>query len=313
VLGFLSYTPIVHIEIGPLSISPHGVGIAVGFLLGARLMLPEANRKGIRDEQVYSLLTRAAIGAIIGARLAYVINHAGEYDSILDAFKVWQGGISLLGGIAGAILLALPKMRSERLSFWKVMDAAAPGIALGVIVGRIGDLIVADHLGKTTDFFLGYKCPAAATASPCAGSSQGLNAGAVVHQTALYDFFSSILLLAFLLRLRRKPRYDGFLILVFGLWYGAMRIVEDFLREDTRHFGLTGSQWTSIFVVLVCAFGLLLYRKTPPFAQWDKLALPDEANVTALPPDPMDKALPSHHEAEGDATGSVPPTPHPEE
>ncbi|MBV8161957.1 MAG: hypothetical protein JO265_13620, partial [Acidimicrobiia bacterium] len=65
-LGFLAYHPLVHVKLGPLSISPHGVGIAVGFLAGARLMLPEANRKGIGDDQVYALLTRAAIGAIVG-------------------------------------------------------------------------------------------------------------------------------------------------------------------------------------------------------------------------------------------------------
>src|SRR5947199_6375742 len=175
VLGAISYHPIVHVHIGPLSISPHGVGIAAGFLLGARLMLPEANRRGITDNQVYAVLTRAAIGAIIGARLAYVINHLGDYPSVWEALKIWHGGISLLGGFAGAILLALPKMRSERLSFWKTMDAAAPGMALGVIIGRIGDLIVGDHLGKSTSFFLGYKCPLkfgvpdpSATASPCA-------------------------------------------------------------------------------------------------------------------------------------------------
>src|SRR3954463_11911552 len=168
-LAAISYDPIVHVKLGPLSISPHGVGIAVGFLLGARLMLPEAKRKGIDEDTVYSLLTRAAIGAIVGARIAYVINHAGDYNSVVDALKVWQGGISLLGGIFGAIIAALPKMRRDRLSFWKVMDAAAPGMALGVLVGRIGDLIVGDPLGKTTSFFLGYKSPPLPvdTASPC--------------------------------------------------------------------------------------------------------------------------------------------------
>src|SRR5947208_16899229 len=108
-LAAVSYHPIVHVHLGPLSISPHGVGIAVGFLLGARLMLPAANRAGIRDEQVYALLTRAAIGAIVGARLAYVVNHLGDYSSVTEVLKVWPGGISLLGGFAGAIILALPK------------------------------------------------------------------------------------------------------------------------------------------------------------------------------------------------------------
>src|SRR5207245_2827244 len=69
-LAYLSYHPLVRVHLGPLSISPHGVGIAVGFLLGARLMLPAAAKRGISEEEVYGLLTRAAIGAIVGARLA---------------------------------------------------------------------------------------------------------------------------------------------------------------------------------------------------------------------------------------------------
>ena len=269
-LEAISYHPIVRIHLGPLSISPHGIGIAVGFLIGARLMVPAAERKGITAEQVYALLTRAAIGAVIGARLAYVANHLSDYGSILEALKVWKGGISLLGGIFGAIALALPKMRSERLSFWKVMDAAAPGIALGIIIGRIGDLVVADHLGKTTSFFLGYKCPAVDTASPCYGSTTGGGFGHVVHQTALYDFFDTIVLLGVLLRLRQRHRYDGFLIIVFGAWYGAMRVVEDFLREDVRHFGLTGSQWSALVTVAVCLWALFFLRRTPKWGRWDE-------------------------------------------
>jgi len=273
----ISYHPIVRIHLGPLSISPHGIGIAVGFLIGARLMVPAAERKGITAEQVYALLTRAAIGAVIGARLAYVANHLSDYGSILDALKVWKGGISLLGGIFGAIALALPKMRSERLSFWKVMDAAAPGIALGIIIGRIGDLIVADHLGKTTDFFLGYKCPYVQTASPCIP-------GTVVHQTALYDFFDTIVLLGALLRLRQRDRYDGFLIVVFGAWYGAMRVVEDFLREDVRHFGLTGSQWTALVTVAVCLWALFFLRRTPEWGRWDEAGETEDKPSAASQP-----------------------------
>lgn len=263
-LAAIGYDPIVHIELGPFSISPHGIGIAVGFLLGARLMVPAAERKGISPDTVYSLLTRAAIGAIVGARVAYVVNHASEYDSVLDALKIWQGGISLLGGFAGAILFALPEMRKRKLSFWKVMDAAAPGMALGVIVGRIGDLIVGDHLGKPTDFFLGYKCPPANvdTASPCLGD--------IVHQTALYDLILTVGLLALLLRLRRTPRWDGFLIFAFATYYGIGRVIEDFLREDVRRLGLTGSQWSALAVVLVSIYILAVRRRTPGWGRWEE-------------------------------------------
>jgi len=264
VLAYISYHPVVRI----LRISPHGVGIAVGFLLGARLMLPEAKRKGITEEDVYALLTRAAIGAIIGARVAYVVNHLSDYNHPLDALKIWQGGISLLGGIFGAVLLALPEMKKRQLSFWKVMDSAAPGMALGVIIGRIGDLIVGDHLGKPTHFFLGYKCPPPNinTASPCVGT--------VVHQTALYDFLLTIPLLLLLLYLRKptkdgRPRYDGFLLFVFATWYGVGRLIEDFLREDVRHFGLTGSQWSAAATMAVCLFVIFVRRRTPKWGRWD--------------------------------------------
>lgn len=264
-LGAISYHPIVHIVLGPLRISPHGIGIAVGFLLGARLMMPEAARKGIDEDTVYTVLVRAAIGALIGARVAYVINHLGDYrGDVLGIFKVWEGGISLLGGIFGAILLALPVARRLRVDAWRMLDAAAPGIALGILVGRIGDMVVGDHLGKPTSFFLGYRCQDGVdTASPCIGT--------VVHQPHLYDLIFVTVLLVVLLKLRRSaPRYDGFLILVFGACYGVARVIEDFFRIDETHgTGLTGSQWTAIVTVAICTAWMLFVRRTPRWGHWE--------------------------------------------
>lgn len=65
VLGALDYDPIVRIDIGPLSISPHGIGIAVGILAGAWLMRPAARAQGISDE-----LLRACIVAVVGVFFA---------------------------------------------------------------------------------------------------------------------------------------------------------------------------------------------------------------------------------------------------
>jgi phosphatidylglycerol:prolipoprotein diacylglycerol transferase len=289
-LASFTYSPIVHIPIGPLRISPHGVGIAVGFLLGARLMLPEAEKKGISEDTVYTVLIRAAIGALIGARVAYVINHLGDYSGDpLGVFKVWEGGISLLGGIFGAILLALPVARKLRVDAWRMLDAAAPGLALGIMVGRIGDMIVGDHLGKPTSFFLGYRCQAGVeTASPCIGD--------VVHQPHLYDLFFATLLLVLLLRLRRAaPRYDGFLILVFGACYGVARFIEDFFRIDETHgTGLTGSQWTAVATTLLCSAWLLFVRRTPRWGHWKA----DDGAAGSDTDEGMPRLTPQPHQSE---------------
>ena len=264
-LGAIAYDPIVQIEVGPLDLSPHGIGIAVGFLCGAALMLRAAERKGIGEDDVYSILLRALVGSIVGARLAYVINHFSDFESPVEIFQVWRGGISLLGGIIGGIAASCLWARRHRISFWKATDAAAPGLALGIVVGRIGDLVVADHLGTPTRFFLGYLCPGASveTASPCPP-------GVVVHQTALYDLLLTAVLLGLLLWLRRRPHFDGFLIVTFGAVYGAQRLLEDFFREDVRRFGLTGSQWTASVTVLLCLYVLLVTRGTPAWGRWDE-------------------------------------------
>lgn len=256
-LAFIRYDPIVNLHVGPLAISPHGIGIAVGFLCGAWLMRPDARRRGISDEQLYEMLLRAAIGAVVGARVAYVANHLGSYDKPLEWFAVWKGGISLLGGIFGAIVFAYPLMRAYRLRFLSVMDAAAPGLALGILIGRMGDLAVGDHLGKPTEFFLGFECTGANTASPCVAPT-----GSAVHLPALYDLVSVAGLLVVLLILRRRPRVRGSLIVVFAVWYGIARVVEDFFRVDVTHgTGLTGSQWSALLTVVVAlAYGMRLVR-----------------------------------------------------
>jgi hypothetical protein len=85
-----------------------------------------------------------------------------------------------------------------------------------------------------------------------------------LHQTALYDLFSTTLLLAVLLFLGRKVRNTGFLITIFTVWYAAMRVITDFLRVDRRYFELTGSQLMSIAVGVICMYLLVRYRGAPP-------------------------------------------------
>src|SRR5262245_36618598 len=96
-LAFLRYGPTVHFKLGPFNVSPHGVGIAVGFLLGSSFFLSWCRKSQLNDDQIYNLINRAAVGSIIGARLAYVMIRPGDFTNPLKIFAVWEGGISLLG------------------------------------------------------------------------------------------------------------------------------------------------------------------------------------------------------------------------
>ena len=111
------------------------------------------------------------------------------------------------------------------------MDAAAPGFPLGLIFGRIGDLVIGDHLGGPTRFFLGWRYRGGEL--PGCPPSGCPRIGEVVHQTALYDFINVLILFPVVMLLARKRRPDGWLIMFTATWYGGARFLEDF-----RHLAL---------------------------------------------------------------------------
>lgn len=276
-------------------------------------MVRRARTRGGPDENdIWNVLFWALIGAIVGARFGYVLGHVSQVtdggDDILGIFKVWEGGISLIGGITGAVLFALPYMFKRNMGFWRTMDLAAPGLALGIVIGRIGDMIIGDHLGKPTDFALGWRCLGSEGQPPTpaesylgalqAGEPPSLGCyGLVLHQTALYDFFSTLALLGVLLWLGTKVRNTGFMIIVFTCWYGAMRVVTDFLRVDRRYLGLTGSQLMSLAVGLACLYLLIRFRGAPP--RWGRGEPP---GAPAPVPAPVGAGAPA---TQGDIEGDL--------
>ena len=270
---------------GDFAVSPHGIGIAVGFLFGAWILQHEGPKRGLTVEHINSMVFWALIGTIIGARLFYVIGHFSEFDSVGEMLALWNGGLTLLGGIAGAVLVNIPLMRRYGYSFFQVMDGAVIGLAFGIAFGRIGDLIIGDHLGKPTSWALafayeggqpaGFSCVAEVcrttleagqvltfergSATLTSATGELLGSGVGVHQTALYDMFFATCIFLVLYVLSRSPRRLGILTLTFGAAYGAARVLEDFLRVDKRIFGMTGSQWTGLTVSVICIVTLIVW------------------------------------------------------
>lgn len=262
IIASVGWKVLPEIDLGPLSVSPHGIGIAIGYAAGGALLARRAERMhGIKRDDVWNMLMWAVLGVIVGARMFYVVGHIGDYfPNVLDIFKIRQGGIVFYGGVFGGIVAAVPYMRKHQLPFWKLMDAAAPGFPLGLIFGRIGDLVIGDHLGTTTSMPWGFRYEGGYGCVPAdCLPDRVLPIGTVVHQTALYDWVNVLILFPVVLLLSRKRRPDGWLILFVATWYGGFRFLEDFARTSPTYLGFSGTQWVSLTLIVVG--GALLVRR----------------------------------------------------
>ncbi len=275
-------------------ISPHGVFIAIGFMIGAWLFGKLGPSRGIEEKAINSVVLWSLIGAIVGARVFYLIGHWSEFSpKPIESFYIWKGGITLLGGIAGAVIANAINIRRYKLRFWQVADAIAAPLALGIAVGRIGDLIIGDHLGKPTSWFLAWKYKSGTLAPPWLlaqgewrddlkggltefisrdgarlvrnSDATTIASGVGVHQTAMYDMFLAWGLFALLWWFTSKSRREGLAAILFAIYYGCCRLLEDSLRIDKRWGPFTGSQWTALAVVIVCVgiWGYLALSKRP--------------------------------------------------
>jgi phosphatidylglycerol:prolipoprotein diacylglycerol transferase len=247
-------------------------------------MIREVRRRGFDVDKVSSVLTWALFGALLGARLFTIPAHIGTMGYGWDDVIGVTGSYSILGGYAGGILVGALRMRMLRLPVLPLMDMAAPGLAIGAVVGRIGDLAIVEHLGSATTFFLGYTVkPGYDIASQhddleCIDATA--DAGGICgtfHHTALYDLIGAAVLLIVLLWLRRhwgRVRY-GQLFAVWMIWYGFQRFLIDFTRLTATESGdpqiiadgvigpLTGSQWGALGLGLLGVILLLVFRRNP--------------------------------------------------
>ncbi|WKZ81596.1 MAG: prolipoprotein diacylglyceryl transferase [Acidimicrobiia bacterium] len=274
-LASVSYPPIPIFEIGPIRLSLHGVMAGVGFLVGAMLMIREARRRGFDEEKITSVLTWALVGSLVGARYFTVPAHLDE--GLVEALRPF-GTFSIMGGFAGGILVGAWRMRRLGIDVAAHMDMASFGLAIGTVIGRIGDLFIVEHLGARTDFFLGYLVKPGYDLAPQHDGLEVLceTAGdcGPYHHAALYDLFGAALLLGLLYLLARnwsRIRY-GVLILVWAAWYGMQRFLIDFVRNtdlpgaDATAGPFTWNQWTGLTASLL-ALGLVAWlvvgRRTP--------------------------------------------------
>ena len=220
--------------------------LALAFAVCTLLALSQAKKEGLKGNFVIDLAIVLILFGIAGARLLYVLQNIEYFiNSPLEIFMIFEGGLSVYGGIIAAFFGGLWFIKWRKEDFWKVADFIAPYIMLGQTIARIGCFLNGCCYGKPTDLFLGVKFPHLPTK---------------VHPTELYMFAGAFLFFFLLMFLRSRKHFKGQIFAFYLMFYAILRFNVDFFRGDMNvvFLGMTQSQGFSIAIFIMA---LLLYIK----------------------------------------------------
>ena len=240
-------------HIGPIPIQVWGSFVALGMLISLVIVQKMAKDYEIQKNQAVDLFFYMILFGLIGGRLVHVFFYEPIYflQNPVDTIKIWQGGMSSFGGIIGALSAFLYFAKKNKIGKNKLLryaDLYSFSALFGWIVGRIGCLMIHDHLGVLTDSFIAIQTPY----------------GARLEMTVL-EILLLIPLAIFFYYFKNKNNSPGFFTFILFLYYSVLRFVLDFFRftdlpgADARYLGLTPAQY---FGIISSVIVLAIWMKT---------------------------------------------------
>jgi len=249
-------------QLGPLSIRWYGILMALAMALGLWLAYRDARRRGLDPESFLKAAELSLLGALVGARLYYVLFSLDYYSQFpRKILAVWEGGLAIHGGIIGGLIVGGGYALRRRLPLRQFMDVAAPSLILGQAIGRWGNFFNEEAFGTPTS--VPWKLFISPPHRPLVYAQDEF-----FHPTFLYESLWDLgvfmlLVLAFRGRLARAP---GALFLVYVGAYSVGRFITEGIRTDPLMLGpIRVAQLMSVLgVALALVVVPLLLRRARP-------------------------------------------------
>ena len=244
---------------GGLAVRWYGIIITLGILLAFLYCSYRAKQEGISFDHLLDIAIYTIIFGIVGARAYYVLTSLDRFDSFYSVIAIWEGGIAIYGAIIAGALTIWVVCRYKKIKTLKMMDAVAPGVMIGQLLGRWGNFFNGEAHGGIV-----------AEGSPLYFLRMGLyphhvsgvSGMAYVHPTFLYESLWNLIGFLLIHSLYKKKKFDGQVLLMYLTWYGFGRMFIEGLRTNSLMVGsfrisqllgflcfVTGSVLLTVFLI----------------------------------------------------------------
>jgi phosphatidylglycerol---prolipoprotein diacylglyceryl transferase len=223
----------------------YGLMLATAFTVAYLYSIHCAMRRQLDPKHIENLFLILVLSSVVGSRGFHVLfenwDHFKEHP--IEIFFFWQGGFTFYGGFLAAVVATVYYAHRQNLNKAKYADIATAPALIALSIGRLGCLLAGCCWGHPTQLPWGiaFNHPRSFASPP----------GVPLHPTQLYESLLCFLIFLHLVRVFKKPRYDG-QVAVHGMaLYAVVRIFVEFFRGDSyRGFLLGGLLSTSQFISL---------------------------------------------------------------
>lgn len=204
-------------------------GIAIGWWLGKKIISHISNTTNLKFKisDFDDFISYVIISIILGGRIGYVIFYNFWYyiSNPFEIIKVWEGGMSFHGALAGVIIGTYLFSKKKGISTFFMLDITACVAPIGIFLGRLANFINGELIGKATSVPWGVIFPLADMIPR--------------HPSQLYEaILEGIVLFLILNFMIIKKQYKiGTCSYLFLILYGIFRIISEFFREPDQHIG----------------------------------------------------------------------------
>jgi phosphatidylglycerol:prolipoprotein diacylglycerol transferase len=233
-------------DVGALHLWWYGLGFALGFLEIHLFLGRGRARLGLTQREAWSLSLFIVGGVLAGGRLVEISFDEWPFYRahpwLIPAY--WLGGMATHGLLLGAAAAVGLFAWAHKKPFLPLADALVIPGAFLMGLGRLGNFIDGQIVGGVTDVWWAVKFP----------DAEGFR-----HPVVLYDGAKNLLLMLFLMRVRKTNPTPGATAARFVFWYAAPRIFIDLFRDYPTHRLALGTGQTLNIVMAVLGLALL-YR-----------------------------------------------------